>query len=140
AENHIHLEYYIFRDDHIGTEIIDILCKKASNNVTVRMSVDDVGSSISNQSKKRLKQSGVELYSFMPVLFAGFTGKMNYRNHRKIAIIDGKIGYVGGINISDNYINTKTTTNYWRDTHLKVEGEAVSSLQIHFLTNWEFVS
>src|SRR5690606_20148930 len=57
-----------------------------------------------------------------------------------IAIIDGKIGYVGGINISDNYINTKTTTNYWRDTHLKVEGEAVSSLQIHFLTNWEFVS
>lgn len=140
AQNHIHLEYYILRDDKIGKKIIDILCDKASNGVSVKLSIDDVGSSVSRKSKNRMTKSGVEWRSFMPVLFPGLTGKMNYRNHRKIAIIDGKIGYIGGINISDTYVNYEDSVEYWRDTHLRIMGEAVKSLQIHFLMTWEFVS
>lgn len=140
AKNHIHLEYYIFRDDKIGMQIIDILCEKALSGVSVKLSIDDVGSSITRKNKKRLTESGVEWHPFMPVLFPGFTGKMNYRNHRKIAIIDGAVGYVGGINISDNYINYEDSKTYWRDTHLRLEGEVVQALQIYFLMNWEFVA
>jgi cardiolipin synthase len=139
AKHHIHLEYYILKDDIIGSKIIKLICDKAKEGVEVRLSFDDVGSSISNASKEEMKQSGVQFYPFMPVLFSSLTGKMNYRNHRKIVVIDGYIGYVGGINISDNYMNYDVS-NYWRDTHLRVIGEAVQSLQIHFLTNWDFVS
>ncbi|TVZ59314.1 cardiolipin synthase [Flavobacteriaceae bacterium MAR_2010_105] len=140
AKHHIHLEYYILKDDHIGSRVLDIICEKASKGLEVRFTYDDVGSSLSASSKKKLKESGVQFYPFMPVLFSGFTGKMNYRNHRKIAIIDGKIAYVGGINISDNYINSETKRDYWRDTHLRISGDAVKSLQIQFLTTWDFVS
>lgn len=140
AKNHIHLEYYILKDDNIGIQVIDILCEKALSGVPVKLSIDDVGSSISRKVKNKLTDSGVEWYSFMPVLFPGFTGKMNYRNHRKIVIIDGEIGYVGGINISDTYVNYDDSDSYWRDTHLRIVGEAVQSLQIHFLMTWEFVS
>ena len=140
AKHHIHLEYYIFTDDEIGTQVIDILCKKALEGVKVKLTVDDVGSKFSFKTKKKLKQSGVEFYFFMPVLFPSFTGKMNYRNHRKIAIIDGLIGYLGGINISDNYLNNNDTKRFWRDTHIRIVGEAIKPLQIHFFMTWNFVS
>ena len=140
AGHHIHLEYYIIKDDNIGTELLNILCEKAKDGVEVRLSVDDVGSDISHKMKQKLKDSGVQLFSFMPVLFPKFTGKMNYRNHRKIAIIDGAIGYLGGINVSDSYVNKPDKKAYWRDTHIRIEGEAVVTLQVQFLTNWEFVS
>lgn len=140
AIHHIHLEYYIIKDDNIGNELINIICKKAKSGVSVRLSFDDVGSKISNKAKQKLKNSGVEFYAFMPVLFPGFTGKMNYRNHRKIVVIDGEIGYLGGINVSDNYVNYKNGESFWRDTHLRIEGEAVKSLQLHFLMTWDFVS
>ena len=140
AKKHIHMEYYILRDDKIGTQVIDILCDKASAGVKIRLSIDDVGSSISRKNKNRMTNSGVEWHSFMPVLFPGFTGKMNYRDHRKIVIIDGQIGYIGGINVSDTYVNYEDSQVYWRDTHIRITGESVKSLQIHFLMNWEFVS
>ena len=140
AKQHVHLEYYIIKDDKIGTEILDLLCEKARNGVEVRLSYDDVGSSISSKTKKLLKESGVLFYPFMPVLFSKFTGKMNYRNHRKIAVIDGFVGYVGGINIDDEYFNDAESSVYWRDTHMRIEGEAVKALQFHFLTTWDFVS
>lgn len=140
AKKHIHMEYYILRDDKIGLEVIDILCAKAQEGVAIRLSIDDVGSSISRANKKRMVASGVEWHSFMPVLFPGFTGKMNYRNHRKIVVIDGQIGYIGGINVSDSYVNYENSDLFWRDTHLRLTGESVKSLQIHFLMTWEFVS
>lgn len=140
AKKHIHMEYYILRDDKIGLEVIDILCAKAEEGLKVRLSIDDVGSSISRKNKKRMVASGVEWHSFMPVLFPGFTGKMNYRNHRKIVIVDGQIGYIGGINVSDTYVNSDDSEVFWRDTHLRLTGESVKSLQIHFLMTWEFVS
>lgn len=140
AKHHINMEYYILRDDQIGTKVIDLLCKKAEEGVKVRLSIDDVGSSVSRASKRRMIESGVEWHPFMPVLFPGLTGKMNYRNHRKIVVIDGIIGYIGGINVADTYVNHEDSDNYWRDTHLRIVGESVKSLQIHFLMTWEFVS
>jgi len=139
AKHHIHIEYFIIKDDTIGTKFLNVLCNKAKEGVKVKVVMDDVGSDISSKMKHKLKDSGVELRKFMPVLFSRFTGKMNYRDHRKIAIIDGKIGYVGGINISDNYVNSNKT-RYWRDTHTRIVGEAVRQLQILFFTTWDFVN
>ncbi|WP_272022655.1 cardiolipin synthase [Olleya namhaensis] len=140
AQQHIHIEYYILKDDRIGAQFLELLCKKAKEGVKVRLSFDDVGSKISSKMKRKLTEANIEFYAFMPVLFPRFTGKMNYRNHRKIVIIDGEIGYVGGINVSDTYVNYPESKSYWRDTHLKIIGEAVFTLQTQFLTNWNFVS
>ncbi|WP_411894507.1 cardiolipin synthase [Winogradskyella sp. A2] len=139
AKHHIHLEYFIIKDDVTGTEVLNELIEKSNEGIDIKIIVDDVGSSISSKMKKRIKHSGITMYRFMPVLFSRFTGKMNYRDHRKIIVIDGKIGYVGGINISDNYVNSRNQ-RFWRDTHIRVEGEAVLQLQILFFTTWDFVS
>jgi cardiolipin synthase len=139
AEHHIHLEYFILKDDKIGTELLSLLCNKAEEGIEIRIVIDDVGSSISSRMKRKLKNSGIEMHAFMPVLFSRFTGQMNYRDHRKIIVIDGKIGYVGGINISDDYVNANNKL-YWRDTHIRIVGEAVKPLQILFLTTWDFVT
>ena len=140
AQHHIHLEYFIIKDDIIGSELFHMLCDKATEGVKVRVIIDDVGSSVSSKMKRKLKECGVEMFSFMPVLFSNSTGKMNYRDHRKIIVIDGKIGYVGGINISDDYVNANNKNRYWRDTHIRVSGEAVKPLQILFFTTWDFAS
>lgn len=139
AKHHIHLEYFVIKDDKIGSKLLNLLCKKANEGIEVRIAIDDVGSSISSKMKKKLQDSGVKMNPFMPVLFSKFTGKMNYRDHRKIVVIDGEIGYVGGINVSDNYVNANNK-RYWRDTHMRIVGEAVKSLQILFFTTWDFVS
>ncbi len=140
AKKNIHVEYYIFNDDDIGTEIINILCKKASEGISVKMIFDDVGSSISKNSIRKLKESNVEVYPYMPVLFSRLAHKANYRNHRKIVIIDNEIGFLGGINISDKYINPNKNKLYWRDTHLLLKGQAVLDLQYIFISDWYFVS
>lgn len=140
AKHHIHLEYYIIKDDDIGKQLINIICEKAQSGVSVRLSFDDVGSKISSKSRNKMKKAGIQFHAFMPVLFPRFTGKLNYRNHRKIVVIDGEIGYVGGINVSDNYVNYKNGTSFWRDTHVRIVGEAVKPLQVHFLMTWDFVS
>ncbi len=136
ARNHIHLEYYIIESDELGNELADILCEKARSGVEVRLMYDDVGSwSLSKKYLKRLRASGVKIGSFMPVFFPYFTSKANYRNHRKIAVIDGEIGFMGGMNIANRYLHgSKNGT--WRDTHLKIEGEATRMLQLIFTTDW----
>lgn len=139
AKETVHLEYYIFKDDAIGTALINLLCKKSKEGLEVRLNYDSVGSSLSAKTKRRLKESGVVFYPFMPVYFPRFTSKLNYRNHRKMVIIDGIIGYVGGINVSDRYINQDSHV-FWRDTHLRLEGDAVGSLQLYFMLNWDFVT
>lgn len=140
AERTIHLEYYIIEDDIIGTQLIDLICKKSEEGVKVRLSYDYVGSKLSSAAHRKLKASKVDCYPFMPVYFPKFTSKLNYRNHRKIAVIDGKIGYVGGINITDRYVNISHSGTFWRDTHVRIEGDAVGSLQLQFLLNWDFVT
>ena len=141
ARYHIHLEYYIYENDEIGREIEGTLIKKAQEGVTVRMVYDDFGSrSIRGKLVQRLKQAGVQVFPFHKIHFVPFANRINYRNHRKIIVVDGKIGFVGGINISDRYINMPDTPDkiYWRDTHLEIEGPAVSYLQYLFLCDWNF--
>lgn len=140
AKDHIHLEYYILNDDTIGSELIELLCEKCQEGIAVRVSYDYVGSILKRKTVRRMKEMGIEVFPFMPVWFPNLTRKLNYRNHRKIVIIDGKIGYVGGVNISDYYVNTNESELYWRDTHLKITGHAVKTLQTQFLLNWDFVS
>ncbi len=141
AQHHIHIEYYIFENDTIGTQIGEILKQKASEGVEVRFIYDDFGSkSIRKSFVKSLRESGVEAYPFYKIKLLFFTNRINYRNHRKIIIIDGKVGYTGGINISDKYINPNTNHLFWRDTHIKITGDAVLYLQKVFLADWNFCS
>ncbi len=140
AKHHIHLEYFVLFDNGLGTEIIDILCQKAEEGLLVRLIYDDVGSDISNKNKKKLTACGVKHFAFMPVLFSNSTSKLNYRDHRKIVVIDGDIGYVGGINLDQKYDNTFDNERYWRDTHLRITGGAVGALQSAFLLSWNFAA
>ena len=141
ARDHIHLEYYIIDDDEIGNQIRTILISKASEGVKVRLIFDDVGCwKLGKRFIRSLEEAGVELYPFMSVRFPFLANRINYRNHRKIIVVDGKVCFVGGINIADRYIHGNEEIPFWRDTHMKIEGEAVNSLQTVFLTDWFFVS
>ncbi|MDV7138525.1 cardiolipin synthase [Maribacter sp. TH_r10] len=140
AEDHIHMEYFVFKDDEQGIKIIELLCKKAEQGVRVKLLYDDVGSAISSKSKKVMTNSGVLHHAFLPVLFSNSTSKINYRNHRKIVVIDGKIGYLGGINIDQKYNNDYSNIRYWRDTHLRIQGAAVGALQSSFFLSWNFTA
>ena len=141
AVNHIHLEYYIIEDDEIGNRIKNILIEKAKQGVKIRIIYDDVGSwGLKHKFLNSLAEVGIELYSFMPVHTYRFANKINNRNHRKIIVIDGTIGFVGGINIADRYLRGRDGKGFWRDTHLKLEGDAVKSLQEIFLIDWYFMS
>lgn len=141
ATDHIHMEFYKWESDKIGERFREVLIKKASEGVTIRLIYDDVGSwKIGIDYIKSLKEAGIEIFAFMPVQFPFFTSKANYRNHRKIVVIDGKIGFVGGINIADKYLYGTKKLGMWRDTHLRIEGEAVHSLQTIFSVDWYFVS
>ena len=140
AKETIHLDYYIIRDSDIASRVIDILCQKASEGLKVRVIYDDVGSSLSRSTLTRMKENGVESHAYMPVLFSRLAHRANYRNHRKIAVIDNETGFVGGININDKYINPSKSGLYWRDTHIMIKGEAVIDLQYLFISDWYFVS
>lgn len=141
AEDHIHIEYYIFSNDDVGGELADLLIQKAKEGVRVRIIVDGVGSlGLRRRFFKKLRSGGVEIHEFMPVLFPSFTSKINYRNHRKIIVIDGKIGFTGGINLDDRYLNNGKHTLFWRDTHLMLEGESVKTLQFLFMLSWQFIT
>lgn len=140
AKESIHLDYYIIRESDIARKVIDILCQKAAEGLKVRVIYDDVGSSLSRSTLSRMSQSGVASFPYMPVVFSRLAHKANYRNHRKIAVIDNEVGFVGGININDKYINPNKDNLYWRDTHIMIKGEAVIDLQYLFISDWYFVS
>ena len=141
AEKFIHLEFYIFDLDNIGNQILQILKEKAKAGVEVRFLVDDVGSwELKKDFFEKLKNDGIEAYSFLQVRFPTFTAKVNYRNHRKIVVVDGEIGFVGGLNVADRYIEGNPNYGIWRDMHLQVQGDAVNALQSVFLIDWFFVS
>ncbi len=136
AKEHIHLEYYIIENDNIGNKIKDALIQKANEGLEVRVIYDGLGSSgIGRKFKRQLKKAGVKMTTFRSVSWLIFATKINFRNHRKIAVMDGKIAFVGGINIGDNYIEDPKL-GFWRDTHLQIEGEAAQSLQAIFLNDW----
>ncbi|MBF1646244.1 MAG: cardiolipin synthase [Prevotella sp.] len=140
AEHHIHIDTFIISDDPLGRIIADALIDKAKQGVEVRLIYDDVGSwRTPNSFFTRMRNEGIEVYAFMPVRFPAFTSRVNYRNHRKICVIDGEVGFIGGINIARRYVQG-TPKQSWRDTHVKLTGAAVYGLQRAFLVDWYFVS
>ena len=143
AKDHIHIEYYIYENDKIGKTIEEILIRKAKQGVTVRFVYDDFGSrGIRKNIAIRLRNAGVETYPFYKISFLRMVNHLNYRNHRKIIVVDGKKAFVGGINVSDKYINEPAPANklFWRDTHLMLEGPGVYYLQYLFICDWNFCS
>jgi len=141
ATNHIHIEYYIFEAGEVGNRVCDILIAKALQGVKVRLIYDSFGSwDFSTEFQEKMSAAGIEIFEFMPVRFPWLTTRINFRNHRKIIVIDGVSAFVGGLNIADRYMGRNEEIGFWRDTHLLIQGDAAKSLQIVFLTDWYFVS
>lgn len=136
AKDYIHLEYYTFELDGLGHRIIDALETKLKEGLEVKILYDDVGSKKVRMSKFHHFQSlGGEVEAFFASKFPLINFRMNNRNHRKIIIIDGQVGYIGGFNIGDDYLGLGKL-GYWRDTHIRVEGNAIDALQIRFILDW----
>ena len=137
ARNFIYLQYYIFADDRLGHEIQDILMRKASEGVTVKVIYDHVGSfSVKTRFFTKMKKAGVDAHPFFRVTFPQLANRINWRNHRKMVIIDSEIGYIGGMNIADRYVDQ---THNWRDTHFRLTGSAVNVLKYSFAIDWNFM-
>jgi cardiolipin synthase len=140
AKKHIHLEYYILDSCKIGYELQTLLIQKAQEGVEVRVIYDDLGSWHTKKAYfKELQDGGVQVYPFLKVRLPWLSPKTNYRNHRKIVVIDGEIGYTGGFNVADRYLDGGTFP-YWRDTQVRIEGKGVYGLQTAFLIDWYFIS
>lgn len=140
AQKSILLQYYIFLDDNIGREISDILIDRAKNGVDVKVIYDHVGSfSAKKKFFKRMEEHGVETHPFFRVNFPQLANRINWRNHRKIVVIDGEIGYIGGMNIADRYVSGLQAGEVWRDTHFRVRGDIVESLIYSFAIDWNFL-
>ena len=141
AKSFIHMEYYILREGELAQNLLSLLTKKVKEGVIVRIIFDGVGSwNLSHVFLENFKKAGIEIYAFMPVRFGLIANKVNYRNHRKIIVIDGKTGFTGGINIDDKYQKGDPLLGAWRDTHLRICGPAVTALDLIFKKDWYFVS
>lgn len=140
AKDHIHIQYYIFKQDTISTEIRDILVEKAKEGVTVRFLYDGFGSKkLTKEFLAPLVEAGVHLYAYDPIYSIWFARTANLRNHRKIIVVDGDIGFTGGLNVGDEYLGITQRFRFWRDTHLKMEGKGVLELQEAFLYDWVYM-
>lgn len=141
AKDHIHLEYFSINNDTCGMELQKILIDKANEGVEVRLIYDAVGCwKLRKSYFQPLLDSGVRLIPFLPVFIPFLSSKLNFRNHRKIAIIDGLTGFVGGVNLGDKYLGNDKRFGYWRDSHIKLKGDSVYSLQKSFLIDWDYLS
>ena len=141
AKHHIHLEYYIIENDRIGNYLRELLIRKAQEGIEVRLIFDDVGSwELKKKFIRSMSDAGVKVDCFMKVRFPMLTSRVNYRNHRKILVVDGETAFVGGLNFADRYQDGVPGIGPWRDTHLKVTGGGATALQIIFMADWYFVS
>ncbi len=139
AQRYINIQYYIFEDDKIGSRLRDVLVERARAGVKVRVIYDHIGSiHVKNSFFRSMRDEGIEVYPFFRVAFPVFATRINWRNHRKIVVIDGKVGYIGGMNVADRYIDGGNFPR-WRDTHLRITGPAVSALQSSFAIDWSFM-
>lgn len=139
AKEFIHLQYYIMRNDFLFAELAEILKEKRKEGVAVRILYDRMGCGYRVKRKlMNLEKYGIESADFFPLRFGGLPLRINYRNHRKIAVIDGKVGYIGGFNIGKEYLGLNKKLGHWRDTHLRVEGSAVVSLSHQFALDWNY--
>ncbi len=141
AEQFIHLQYYIIRDDVLFGRIKEVLVEKAKQGVKVRILFDAMGCRFTkNKCWRELREKGVETAEFFPAILGRLQLRMNYRNHRKIVIIDNRVAYVGGFNVGKEYIGLDEKFGYWRDTHLRIRGSAVFSLQLRFIMDWNYAA
>lgn len=139
AENYIHLQYFIIKDGEVSNTLVDILCNKAKQGVEVRVLFDYFGA-MYFKGVKKLRNAGVKTKLFNPLSTKIILDGLNYRNHRKITIIDGKVGFTGGINIGDEYNHQDKYYGFWRDSHLFIEGDAVKSLHLVFIKDWFYTT
>ena len=141
AEKYIHIQYYIFRNDELWQAIEPLLVEKAKAGVEVRVLFDSMGCrSMKNKDWECLEENGIEVAEFFPALFGNLQLRVNYRNHRKIVVIDGRIGFVGGFNVGREYLGLDKKFGYWRDTHLRIEGAAVTALAVRFVLDWNYAA
>ncbi len=141
AKHHINLEYFIIKDDKTGVALKNALISKAQQGVEVRVLYDAVGSfRLKNKYIQKMKKYGIKFEPFLPVLFPTFGRELNYRNHRKIVVVDGSIAYIGGMNIGDEYRGINPRFESWRDTHMRIEGDAVAACQRCFMMDWAFAT
>ncbi len=141
SKTQIHLQYYIFEEGELANRLLVLFEKKINRGVKVRMIYDGIGSfSLSKSYLKRLAKIGVEVYPFLPFKFGRFFSSLNYRNHRKIIVVDGVIAFTGGINISDKYLKGDSTLGNWHDMHLRLEGPSANHLDYLFAMDWFLVS
>lgn len=141
AKDFIHIQYYIIKNDVLFNRIKDVLVKKAAEGVEVRILYDAMGCRFVRKGYwKKLNKCGIKTAEFFPAFLRWLHLRMNYRNHRKIVVIDNKIGYVGGFNIAKEYIGLDPKFGYWRDTHLRIVGEAVMGLELRFLLDWNYTA
>lgn len=141
AKESINIEFYIFKNDQVGTEILDILEEKAKAGVQVRLLYDSVGSRLLNRRVlKKLTDAGGKTGEFFPSWLKLININMNFRNHRKIVVIDNEVGFVGGFNVGDEYLGKDKKFGYWRDTHIKFKGSAVRDLNLRFLGDWRYAT
>ncbi len=137
AKRYIHIEYYIFKNDMLGKNIIKELTKKAEKGLEVRLLVDSMGSrKLTKKAIKKYMDTGGKYSLFFPGIVPHINTRINYRNHRKIVVIDGEYGYLGGFNVGAEYISKDPEVGFWRDTHVRIEGEAVDDLNERFLLDW----
>lgn len=140
ACQYVFIQYYIYNDDRLGNELLDLLASKAAEGVQVKVLYDHVGSfSTPNSFFRRMRQLGVDAHPFFKVTFRKLANRINWRNHRKIAVIDGRIGYIGGMNVADRYVETAPDGRIWRDTHLRVCGPVIESMLYSFTVDWNFL-
>ncbi|MBQ4820929.1 cardiolipin synthase [Aquimarina sp. MMG016] len=141
AEHFIYLEYYIFEEGELTDELLELFQEKVNQGVSIKILYDGIGSlSLSKMYVKKLRNIGVEIHKFLPIRFGKFLSSINYRNHRKIIVVDGKIAFTGGINVADKYLKGDPTLGMWYDTHLQIKGPAVNSLKAIFVLDWYLVS
>lgn len=142
AKKYIHFQYYIIRNDELWQHIEPVLIKRAKEGVEVRILFDSMGCrGMHNRDWERLEKEGIHVAEFFPALFGNLQLRMNYRNHRKIVVIDGRVGFVGGFNVGREYLGLdKKKFGYWRDTHLCIEGAAVTSLAVRFVLDWNYAA
>lgn len=141
AKKSINIQFYIFRRDEIGNKILDILIEKAKSGVEVRFLYDSVGSrSLTKNKLKDLIDAGGKVGEFFPAWLRLININMNFRNHRKIVVIDRHIGFIGGFNVGDEYLGKDAKFGYWRDTHIKFTGTTVKDLNLRFLADWRYAT
>lgn len=141
AKKFIHIQYYIIRPDRLGKKIMSILEEKAAEGVEVRFLVDSMGSyKVTRRSLRNFTKNDGKFEIFFPGIFPHVNTRINYRNHRKMVVIDGEYGYIGGFNVGDEYISENKHIGFWRDTHIRIRGEAVNDLTNRFLLDWCYAS